>query len=123
MFRLADAREIAAARAVLAQRLATDAQRVQRNDRSLRYWWRPELGLSVWFRDDPGRALTGQEVWRFYFGTDLASGTIMEINFPTELKDKSHVGRIVVDESGSLYLAHKGELRGGILYLCSILND
>lgn len=79
-------------------------------DARLRY--RPKVQLWSYIRpsDDAPR-------WQCSYGVELATGRTqvpaIEINFDQRQIDRYLTGRILVDEVNNIYLAHKGELKGG----------
>lgn len=123
MFRIAKPSEIISARRALLRRLKEGAQAVERAIStpgglfaSKAVYWRK--GDKLWAHaEGPWEGRTGKR-WAFAFGTDIGSPrTVLvpsiEINAPERFTSRIYSGRILVDEDSTLYLGHKGMLRGG----------
>jgi len=80
-------------------------------------YWRQQPGLWAYFPDDAWENRTGERRGAA-FGTEIGEprevlSPSIEINFPHEFASRHLTGRVIVDPNGLLYLAHKGELKGG----------
>ena len=75
----------------------------------LRYRPADRLWSFVWWSEE-------KERWEFNYGTDIAGPTqvpVIEINIAATQTQRYMTGRVLIDEAGNTYLAHKGELKGG----------
>ncbi|MEH2566685.1 hypothetical protein [Bradyrhizobium sp. AZCC 2289] len=79
-------------------------------DARLQYRSDDQLWSYMWWSEEWKR-------WQFCYGIDVAPGPVqvptIEINFAARQIDRYLTGRVLVDEAGNTYLAHKGELKGG----------
>jgi hypothetical protein len=79
-------------------------------DARLRYRPDDKLWSYRWWSEEWKR-------WQFCYGIGVAPGPVqvptIEINFAARQINRYSTGRILVDEAGNIYLAHKGELKGG----------
>jgi hypothetical protein len=83
-----------------------------KNIDNARLWRQPDNRLWTYLSHD-----TIEKRYHCWFGQSVSTTTIqtptIEINFDERQVQRYLTGRLVIDESHNLYLAHKGELKGG----------